>query len=316
MMINYNHRFAIGVDIGGSHISCAIVDLITGHIFKESQTERKINNKASAEEILNGWSEALQSVIGIIGKKNIAGIGFAIPGPFAYDRGIALFNSSVDKFEKLYNVNIPSELNFRLNINDDIPIRFMNDASAFAVGEAWFGKASGFSNSVSITLGTGFGSAFLKNGLPVVENVWVPKMGCVWHLPFKNSIADDYFSTRWFIAQWKNISGETVNGVREIADRAFSDVRAKDLFIEYGSNMGQFLGPWLKRFNAEILVIGGNVVSAYSLFGPSFEQKLKELNVPTKIAISNLREDAAIIGSARLIDSEYYKKIKPVLPKM
>ena len=45
----------------------------------------------------------------------------------------------------------------------------MNDASAFAVGEAWAGSASDFNRSLSITLGTGFGSAFISNHIPIVD---------------------------------------------------------------------------------------------------------------------------------------------------
>ncbi|MBN2164766.1 MAG: ROK family protein [Marinilabiliaceae bacterium] len=307
-------RFAIGVDIGGSHISSALVNMFEGNMVKNSLTEKKINNKASAEEILNGWSEALIETITKVGKEQIAGIGFAMPGPFVYDQGIALFDESVDKFENLYGIRVAFELSKRLNLN--IPIRFMNDASAFAAGEAWLGQASNVSKSVSVTLGTGFGSAFLINDIPVVEGDGVPKMGCLWHLPFKDSIGDDYFSTRWFVKRWKEISGKTVNGAKEIAYLAERDRNAISLFFEYGRNMGYFLGSWLTKFEADVLIIGGNISGAYSLFGSSLESILKQFGFTGKIAISKLKEDAAIIGSARIIDPEYYESIKPVLSKM
>ena len=56
-----------------------------------------------------------------------------------------------------------------LGIHDDFLIRFMNDASSFAVGEAWAGSAAGFNRSLSITFGTGFGSAFISNRIPIVD---------------------------------------------------------------------------------------------------------------------------------------------------
>ncbi|MFB6343237.1 ROK family protein [Saccharicrinis sp. FJH62] len=307
-------RFAIGADIGGSHISCALVDMFEGHILAESHTERDIDNKANADVILNGWTEALQGTISRVGEDNVAGVGFAMPGPFVYDKGIAMFDTSVAKFEKLYKVDVGSELAIRLGL--DVPFCFMNDASAFAVGEAWLGEASDVKKSVSITLGTGFGSAFIENGVPVVEGVGVPPMGCVWHLPVMAGIADDYFSTRWYISRWEELSGEKVNGVKSIADKATTDEKALSIFTEFGTNMGNFLGPWLKDFGSDKLVIGGNVTGAYNLFGPAFESVLKHLGVGTQIVLSGLKEDAAIIGSARMIDPEYFNLIKPVLPKM
>lgn len=309
-------KYAIGADIGGSHISCALVDMFEGHIVADSHTEMKIDNKASADEILNGWKDAIASTIEKVGRENIAGVGFAMPGPFAYDRGIALFDESVAKFEKLHNVNVANELAERLQTNGSIPFRFMNDASAFAVGEAWLGEAAKVTKSVSITLGTGFGSAFVAEGLPVVKGEGVPAMGCVWHLPFKNGIGDDYFSTRWCIARWEELSGEKVNGVKPIADAASTNPKAKSLLEEYGSNMGVFLGPWLKSFGAELLVIGGNVTGAYYLFGTAFKGELERQGVEVEIALSSLKEDAAIIGSARMLDDTYFKQIEQVLPLM
>lgn len=309
-------RYAIGADIGGSHISCALVDLIKGCIVDTSRSEREIDNQSSANDILDGWKEALKQAITGVDPDNLSGIGFAMPGPFAYDKGIALFEK-VAKFEKLYGVNVQRELATRLELSAEAPLRFMNDASAFAVGEAWQGQAMGTTKSVSITLGTGFGSAFVSDGVPVVEDEGVPEMGRVWHLPFMGGIADDYFSTRWFVTRWADISGEIIAGVKEVAERAISgQIEAKELFMEFGSNLGGFLGPWLRDFEAETLVIGGNVMGAWSLFGPAFKAELSSLKVETRVVSSGLKEDAAIIGSARMLDSVYWRHIEPVLSKM
>jgi glucokinase len=178
------------------------------------------------------------------------------------------------------------------------------------------GQASEVERSVSITLGTGFGSAFIDDAIPVVERNDVPKMGCVWHLPFKNGIADDFFSTRWFIKRYSEKSGYKATGVKDVADKYFTDSQAKDVFTEFGHNLGEFLGPWLKKFNTDVLVIGGNVSAAYNLFGPFFEKELKEHDVKTLVKISELKENAAIIGSARLFDPHFWEKVKPLLSKM
>ena len=192
----------------------------------------------------------------------------------------------------------------------------MNDASSFAVGEAWVGKAAGYRRMMAITLGTGFGSAFLEDRIPVVEGDSVPKMGCVYHLPFGNGIADDYFSTRWFTSRFREVTGREAAGVREVAMMAGRAPEVTEIFSEFGNSLGGFLAPWLKRFGAEILVIGGNISHAFNLFGPALEKTLRNEGCDTKIAISELKEDAALLGSAYLLDNDFWKAVQPALPLM
>jgi glucokinase len=309
-------KYAIGADIGGSHISCAAIDIEKEAILKQTFASQKVDNQASAAEILDNWAKALQESLSYIDKNQLAGIGFAMPGPFEYDKGIARFTHEVAKYEKLYGVDVASKIKELLALPEGSEARFMNDASSFAVGEAWVGKAAGTKRSISITLGTGFGSAFIDGGAPVVEREDVPKLGCVWHLPFINGIADDYFSTRWFIGRYSEKTGQKLSGVKDIADRFNSDTHARDVFTEFGLNLGDFLGPWLKLFNADVLVIGGNVSAAYNLFGPFFERVIGEHGVKTVVKISELKEDAALIGAARLFDQDFWEKVKPLLAKM
>ena len=309
-------KYAIGADIGGSHISCAVIDLEKEIIIKESFATQKVDNQAQADDILESWTNALKKSLTYIDLDQLAGIGFAMPGPFDYEKGIALFTESVAKYQNLYGINVASRLKEILGLGEATDVRFMNDASAFAIGEAWLGKASKVDRSVSITLGTGFGSAFVDNGVVVVERADVPKLGCVWHLPYNGGIADDSFSTRWFIKRYAEKANIQTSGAKDIADRVASDEKAKEVFIEFGTHLGEFLGPWLNKFDAKALVIGGNVTGAYKHFGKYFEAALKNQNVTTAIHISDHMEDAAIIGSARLFDPTFWEKIKHLLSKM
>jgi len=309
-------KYAVGADIGGSHISCALIDMEDGSIQKESLSEVYVDNKAPADIIINSWTIALKKTISIISKDQLTGIGFAMPGPFDYEKGIALFER-VEKYESLYNVNVAERISSVLNLSNGFPVRFMNDATAFAVGEAWIGKAAGYKKSIAITLGTGFGSAFIESGLPILEREDVPKLGCVWHLPYKDGIADDYFSTRWFIRSYLAKTQKSLQGAKDIAELASKgDKIAVNLFQEFGNNLGEFLGNWIKSFNAEVIVIGGNMTGAYNLFGPSMQIAFNKQKIKVEIHLSELKEDAAIIGSARLLDNSFWKQIKPLLSKM
>jgi glucokinase len=46
-------NIAIGADIGGSHISCAAVDLTEGKVLRKTFAERPVNNQAQASEIIS-----------------------------------------------------------------------------------------------------------------------------------------------------------------------------------------------------------------------------------------------------------------------
>jgi glucokinase len=306
---------AIGADIGGSHISCAAVDMATGKILKETLTGRAVNNQAKANVIIQVWTEALSEVISKVPADKVKGIGFAMPGPFDYVRGIS-FIKGVTKYENLYGFNISDAIASSLEVSEGFLIRFMNDASSFAVGEAWAGSAAGTGRSLSITLGTGFGSAFIASRIPVVDGPEVPKLGCIYHIPYRDGIADDYFSTRWFIGQYKKATGKELEGVRELAELAVTDKTAKDLFTDFGSRLGIFLAPWLTGFKAEMLVIGGNISHAYNLFGEVFEDSLRKEKCDCRVALSTLREDAAILGSAYLLDDKFWKSVQDALPLM
>jgi glucokinase len=168
--------------------------------------------------------------------------------------------------------------------------------SSFAVGEAWAGSASKFDRSLSITFGTGFGSAFISNRIPIVDGPEVPKLGCIYHLPYKDGIADDYFSTRGLLGRYKTLTGKELSGVKELAALASTDKIVMDLFTDFGDNAGLFLSTWLKKFSAEVLVIGGNISNAYNLFGDVFESRLKKENCPCKVELSKLKENAALLG--------------------
>lgn len=308
-------KYVIGTDIGGSHISCALVDIQQKSIVRESFNSQKVNNQADAAEILQKWEETLAKTMSSIERNELAGIGFAMPGPFDYAKGIAMFTKDVAKFEKLHGVNVANLLAEKLSLLPE-QIRFMNDATAFAVGESWLGKAADVNRSVSITLGTGFGSAFIENEVPVLESDDVPQMGCLWHIPFQKGIGDDYFSTRWFIKMYKEKTGKEVHGVKDIADIALQDNTAQSIFDLFGSNLADFIGPWLAKFKADKLVIGGNVSGAFHLFGPTLRNTLDQQAVSTQIEISELMEDAALVGSAHLFVDDYWQKVRPLLPLM
>jgi glucokinase len=307
-----NMEYSIGVDIGGSHITCALIDLEKNEIIRKTLTEMPVDNQGEAHEIIETWSEAIRRSMRNIDSGQIKGIGFAMPGPFDYVNGICLIKG-IPKYEKLYGINVGTEISLALGLTEDQSIRFMNDAFSFAVGESIAGQAAGSTKSMAITLGTGFGSAFIDNHVPVVTGDSVPRLGYVYHIKYKDGIADDYFSTRWFIRRYKELTGKDAAGVKSIAAEAIRQENVRDIFKEFGSSLGEFLAPILNRFGATVLVLGGNISRAYDLFGPSLESGLQRKNCTSKAYTSLLKEDAALLGSAYLLETEFWDAVKESL---
>ena len=310
-----NQYIAIGADIGGSHISCAAVDLTNGHVLRDTFSERPVDNKGQALEIISTWASCVKDAIDKVSVEKVKGIGFAMPGPFDYVKGIS-YIKGVSKYENLYGVNITDAILSNLSLPDTFGIRYMNDASSFAVGEAWAGKGAGFKKLMCITLGTGLGSAFIDEKIPVVDGPTVPKIGCIYHLPYGGSIADDHFSTRWFLKSYKEATGIQLRGVKELVLQKKDQKIIDELFNRFGYELAGFLAPWLKKFGAEILVIGGNISYAFERFGQVFEERLKKENWDHDIELSELKEDAALLGSAYLFDNYFWQAVQHALPLM
>lgn len=302
-------KLSVGIDIGGSHITCQLFDLYTNKLVANSKVRISINGNGPKESILHNWARAIQQTTSQKNLKNLAGIGFAMPGPFDYEKGVAWFDKNVDKFHNLYGIDIKAELHQRFDLPNDFPIRFLNDASSFAVGESNIEPTSKFNRIIALTLGTGFGTAFIKNGLPVAGVHGIPDDGFIYHIPFQDSIADDYFSTRWFLNEYKNKTGDEISGVKELAKQAKNDMESLEYFKTFGKNLGNFLLPWVQKFSADCIILGGNISKSINHFGTEFENQFKINGTSISICPSILDEDVALIGSAKLCDNMFYSKL-------
>ena len=156
-----------GVDIGGSHISAALVDLEDKAIVEGTFVRRHLNPHDDAQTITNEWSDTIRAVNS---DGPIGNVGIAMPGPFDYENGIS-FIKGQNKYEQLYKANIKNLLAHALNITAG-QITFRNDAACFLQGEVFAGTMISFNHCVGITLGTGFGSAVYKNFSAENMDLW------------------------------------------------------------------------------------------------------------------------------------------------
>lgn len=296
MILSEKDRYAVGADIGGSHICSAVVDLAEGTICGEPVTT-SVDSHAGAVELLDAWAANIRQAAVMSPSGKVRQVGFAFPGPFDYVRGISLI-SGVGKFDRLYGLDIAESMRLRLPAGCDF--RFVNDASAFALGECLGGAARDAGRVVVLTLGTGVGSGFVENRRLVESGDEVPANGWVYCLPFGDGIVDDAFSTRWVCSRYEQLTGKRIEGAREAAERCATEMAARQLFDEYGERLAAFCGPVLGRFRSRTLVLGGNIARAYPLFGPAMRRRFERDGLCVEIRISLLMDRAAMIGAASL----------------
>ena len=302
-----------GVDIGGSHVSVKLYEHKDHFIPPGEAITYKVNNSSPREVILEEWTKAIEQAFAQVSDRSrIKGVGFAVPGPFNYADGISLMEGSNKKYASLYKISIRNELAGRLGFDPD-NLRFINDACAFSVAEAKTGEAANFKKSLAITLGTGLGASFTDMAKPIVDGPLVPPRGELYDQEFKGEMADDVFSTRGLTHQYHLISGKMIDNAYKLAQLAKNeDAHALLTFNRFGSNLGEFLEPFVRNFGAEVLVLGGNISKAFTYFGESLKQQL----IGTRIYVSTQGEDAAMLGAVQLMNDEYYKSIADRLKKM
>lgn len=290
----------VAIDIGGTHITAAVVNINSGEINPDSQVKHSVNARSSATEILNIWSTTINKARQIIPNSSaIIGYGIAMPGPFDYEKGICLMQG-LGKYDSLYGMNIRAALKSALSIPSYQPVIFQADSICFLLGETWKGVASGHQDVIAITLGTGFGSAFMREGKIVNEGEELPPGGWFYNQLYREGIADDYFSSRGLLRIYQNTGAPAVKDVQELAQQASVNQQARWAFEVFGAQLAEFLEPWLHSFKPTCVVIGGNISRAWEWFGPKLIRRLSYTCPEVIVKPSELLEDAALLGAALL----------------
>jgi glucokinase len=279
----------IGVDIGGTHITACIIDIDAGQIIESTSVRGAIDPLQNREHVICSWAKTI-TACAKQHESSIYRVGIAMPGPFDYERGVSLI-TGLHKYECLYGLNVKELLAAELGISSG-NIRMMNDAAAYLAGELKAGAGKGCDHIAGITLGTGLGSAMHEHG--------IFQEGDLWCFPFRQSRAEEFLSSRWFVTEYAKRKKENVTGVKELASIAHEDAIAGKLFEEFGYTLGEVLKDRFSGHFPERIVIGGNIAKAWDLFKPFCEEVIRKHTFSCKLVPAQLGENAALIGAAYL----------------
>lgn len=282
-----NNEYTCGVDIGGTHITAALVDVSAGKVLQDTYARGTVNAGGTIEKIIGAWSALIKPLLAHPLNQSKK-LGIAMPGPFEYEAGIARMKGQ-GKYDALYGQDVRQLLAAALEISPG-DIVFKNDAVAFITGESLSGASKGYERVLGLTLGTGLGTTWLTPGTAIDADLW--------NTPFEDRIAEEYLSTRWFTSRYRELTGQEVRGVKELAGQFKESPLVQELFATFGARLGTFLGDTVyPLYPAEIIVLGGNIANAMPLFMDQVSGQLanRGIHIPVKKAV--LGEEAALIGA-------------------
>jgi len=144
--------YKIGIDIGGTNIVGAVVDMNGEIVVKKTiPTLSERDNGLIIADII----ALCKSLVGD-SPSDIKSIGIGSPGIVNPEKGTVV-NAANLGFDDVPLLKM-------INVELDYPLHIGNDANCAALGESVFGAAKGSRHSVTVTLGTGVGGGVIIDG--------------------------------------------------------------------------------------------------------------------------------------------------------
>ncbi len=244
---------AIGIDVGGTGIKGGLVNLhkgtLTGDRFR-IPTPKPATPEAVAEVI----GEILDELLSREKAPALEELSVGVLFPAIVDKNIVLSAANID--ESWINTDAAKLLRH-------LPgqVHTLNDADGAGLAEARYGAGKGLEGTVmTITLGTGIGSALVHDGVLVPNS----EMG---HLEFEGEVDEKKASA----------------AARERADMPWD---------EYGQLLNRFLKHVERLQSPELFIIGGGISKRSEDFLP----EIKDLRA--KVEVAALQNNAGIVGAA------------------
>lgn len=296
-----NTSYAIGLDIGGTHITAAVINKTEMKVIDFSLYKESFDSNLPVEQVMNIWKRVINTSIENSKVNGITGLAVCMPGPFDYEKGICWIKDQ-SKYEHFYGLNVRDLILESLNFSKDFPVLFENDAVCFGKGEVFKQQENLSKKVMAVTLGTGLGACFIDKGVSISSGNSVPADGEIYNLPYKEGMTEDYVSVRGLLSHYKSLKDVDLNNGLELYNLAVNgDQSAVKVFETMGEDLAAVVIPWLHNFSADHIIIGGKIANASDLFLSSFNKTLKESGVEVQVSISTDNEIAALLGAVSFL---------------
>ena len=153
-------KYSIGIDLGGTKILIALVDRNTGEVLEH--VKKKTKKDKGPKNIIRKMLEGIEELIENSGKTfdEISSIGVGAAGQIDRKNGVIIAAANLD----CYDLNLKKILTEKF----DIPVYVGNDVEIATIGEQKFGAGKDCKDFVCVFVGTGVGSAIVKDGKIII----------------------------------------------------------------------------------------------------------------------------------------------------
>jgi glucokinase len=303
-------RTALAIDIGGTKLAAAVVD-VDGQLLSSERIPTAPG--LDAEQLFRALENLARRVIRSAAA-DIGAIGVGCGGPMEYPAG------------RVSPLNIPVwrafPLRERLAAAFDRPCVVDNDAKALALGERWKGAGRGSNNMLGMVVSTGVGGGIILDGRLLhgcagnaghVGHIVVwpdgPLCGCGARGCVEGVASGSGLTRRLGVALAAGSATSLAAGASaaDIAAAARQgDPLAIELFRTAGEGVGRGIASAAALLDLELVVIGGSIaLKAWDLLGPPLAKTLAaearlDFTRSVRIVQAELADQAGLYGAAVL----------------
>ncbi|HEV7178840.1 MAG TPA: ROK family protein [Candidatus Baltobacteraceae bacterium] len=306
-------RKAIGVDLGGSHVTAAVVTE-DGSIQRQHESDLEDLSFKSVIEITKAMiGQALDDA-----GKDVVGIGIGSPGNIEASSGTVLYSPNFKWND--------APLGEALRAHFDKPVFVGNDARCATLGEYTFGTGKGTKNFVLLTLGTGIGGGIVGEGKLLLGNRFgagevghhqirptdgficgCGKIGCfeaqasgTGLLRHAFAVAPSFPRSALLDVAREKLSSKKIRKAAQAGD-----LHALAAWKNFTADLAIGLANIIAFVNPEVIALGGGVSTASNFMLDAVRGRVDELTtmVPkgtTKIVVAKLGNDAGQVGAATM----------------
>ena len=306
-------RTAIGVDLGGSHVTAGVVtDDGTIH----GQFEQDLDD-LQFDKVIEVLVERIGAAIKAA-DTDVAGIGIGSPGNIDARSGAVLYSPNFG----WQNAPLGETLRKRFSL----PVYVGNDARCATLGEYVFGTGKKTKNFVLLTLGTGIGGGIVADGDLILGNRWgagevghhqirpsdgfvcaCGKIGCfeaqasgTGLIRHAFAVAPSFPRSTMLDVERDKLSSKKIRKAAQAGDR-----HALAAWGNYCVDLSIGLANIIAFVNPEMIALGGGVASAGDFMLDAVRPQVDTLTtmVPkgtTQIVVAQLGNDAGQVGAATM----------------
>jgi len=266
----------IGIDLGGTKISTALVDSagrIMAHDYRETRAT------GGPETVVGRMLDAARGVMAQaeVTQAQVAAVGIGAPGPLDVEAGVVVAPPNLPGWP-----HVP----LKQLIEDGLGITTFleNDANAAALGEHRFGAGRGTKHMIYVTVSTGIGGGLILNGklyhgsggmageighttiMPNGPRCACGNRGCLEALASGTAVARQARErvargVPTLIADLAGSDPERITARLVAKAASQGDVEAQEIIAEAMSYLGIGMANLVNLFNPQLIVIGGGLTN-------------------------------------------------------